>query len=441
MRKGSSRWALLGLALLAPAQARADEAALMDRIEQLELRIDDLEADKARSASGASGGGWEKRVRLSGSANTGFYGGNLEPFAFDDAFKVWDLRLFVDADLGRAVQLGETEVFRNIAFFFEWNLVRLNELENDVGELYVDFQGFLEQDWLNFQVGRFQIPVGEAYLRYSRGYSQNPFVTNPVGGPWWWDEGIRFYGSADGGRYGYVASVTNGDTPFNYTTGSGHQGTLKLFWRPLEWLYMSVSGLRSGELGGDEGPASASLWLGESWGRVFGSSTTVPSFQDGVIVPPGPATFHDSWLAAADTVIELEDKFRMWLAYGHSQLDSDAPGYDRSLHYWIAELILKGAWLTEDLRPFYLGLRANALDTFDDGDGYALDARLRSTLGYNIESLTAYSLVLGWNLTSNVRLRAEYTRLDIDLVRGVTDAIRHAGSDADLYGVEVGVAF
>jgi hypothetical protein len=435
----TSRVALALVALCSGAARAADEAALLERIDQLELRIQDLEADKERSASGASSGGWEKRVRLSGSANTGFYGGNLAPF--DDSFKVWDARLFVDADLGRAVRLGDTEVFRNIAFFFEWNLVRINELDNDVGELYVDFQGFLEQDWLNFQVGRFQLPVGEAYLRYSRGYSENPFITNPVGGPWWWDEGVRFYGSADGGRYGYVASVTNGDTPFNYTNGSGHQGTLKLFWRPLEWLYMSVSGLRSGELGDTGSPASASLWLGESWARAFGSGTSVPSFQDGAVVPPGPTVLHDTWLGAADLVVELEDKFRMWLAYGHSQIDSDAPGYDRSLHYWIAELILKGAWLAEDLRPFYLGLRANALDTFDDGDGYALDKRLRPSLGYNLESLTAYSLVFGWDLTANVRLRAEYTRLDLDAVRGVTEAIRRAASDADLYGLEVGVAF
>jgi hypothetical protein len=181
----------LALLLLGSAAARADEAELLDRIQDLELRIQDLEAERNRGP-GAASGGWAERVRLGGSANTGFYGGNTQ--VFDDSFLVWDARLFVDADLGRAVQLGEQTVFRNVAFFFEWNIVRIGELDNDVGELYADFQGFLARDFLNFQVGRFQIPVGEAYLRYSQGYADQPFITNPVGGPWWWDEGVRFYG-------------------------------------------------------------------------------------------------------------------------------------------------------------------------------------------------------------------------------------------------------
>ena len=46
------------------------------------------------------------------------------------------------------------------------------------------FQGFLGHSALNFQVGRFQIPVGETYLRYSQGEASKPFMTHPVGGPW-----------------------------------------------------------------------------------------------------------------------------------------------------------------------------------------------------------------------------------------------------------------
>jgi hypothetical protein len=361
---------------------------------------------------------------------------------FDDSFQVWDARLFVDADLGRAVPLGEQTVFRNVAFFFEWNIVRIGELDNDVGELYADFQGFLDRDFLNFQVGRFQIPVGEAYLRYGQGYADQPFITNAVGGPWWWDEGVRLYGATPDGRYGYVASVTNGDTPFNHTNGSGHQTTLKLFWRPLEWLYLSASGLRSGELGTVDTAASASLWLGESWARAFGSGTSVPSFQDGAAVPPGPNVLEDTWLAAGDVVIEFEDKLRAWLAYGQHAIDSaDGSFYDRTLHYWIAELVLHGAWASAALRPFYMGLRANALGTYDSDEGYALDKRLRPTLGYNVDRLTAYSVVFGWDLTEHVRLRAEYTRLLVDLVHGVPSAIRDTAGDFDLYALEVGVSF
>jgi hypothetical protein len=205
---------------------------------------------------------------------------------------------------------------------------------------------------------------------------------------------------------------------------------------------VSASGLRSGEVGTPDSGASAALWLGESWARAFGSGTSVPSFQDGVAVPPGPSVLEDTWLAAGDVVLDFEDKLRAWLAYGHHGIDSaDGDFYDRTLHYWIAEVVLRGAWAAEALRPFYMGLRANALATYDGDEGYALDKRLRPTLGYNVEQLTAYSIVFGWDLTANVRLRAEYTRLLVDLVHGVPDAIRDLAGDFDVYALEVGVSF
>jgi hypothetical protein len=49
--------------------------------------------------------------------------------------------------------------------------------------------------------------------------------------------------------------------------------------------------------------------------------------------------------------------------------------------------------------------------------------------------------VLGWELTSHLRLRAEYTRTDIDLVRGVTPAIRLGAGKADYFAVAMGAAF
>lgn len=432
----------LGLALLAPGGARANEAALLERIEQLELRIQDLEATQPQAPAAVPSSGWADRVRLSGSADVGYFGSTGDFELFEDSFQIWDLRLFVDAELGRDVKLGERTLFRDIAFTFEWNVVRIGERDNDVGEIYVDFQRFLGSRWLNFQLGRFQIPVGEAYLLYSRGYASRPFVSNPVGGPWWWDEGVRLYGASDGRRYGYVASVSNGDTPFNYHSGSGHQLTLKLFWQPLEWLYVSASGLRSGEVGGNGVSASNALWLGETWARPFGSSTGAPSFQDGEPVPPGPQRLHDTWLAAGDVVLDFRDKLRLWLAYGFHEIDSDGGAfYDRQLHYWIAELILRGAWVSERLRPYYLGLRANGLGSYDRDEGYVVDQRLRGSVGYNAESLTAYSAVLGWDLTRQVRLRLEYSYVDLELVRGVPSALSDEAGALHSFIAEVGVSF
>ena len=92
----------------------------------------------------------------------------------------------------------------------------------------------------------------------------------------------------------------------------------------------------------------------------------------------------------------------------------------------------------------YLGLRANALGTYDNNEGYLLDSRYKSTLGYNMESLTAYSVVLGWELTNYVSLRAEYTLQDIELVKGAEAAIPGISGEVDdvnYYGLEVAISF
>ena len=439
----------LALVLLldaSPAVAeKASEAELLERIEQLELRLRDLETQGSDASSGGAaspGGGWARRLRLGGSANTGFYGGDANSVHDPSSFLVWDARFFVDADLGENVSVGETTIFRNVAFSFEWNLMRLGRLFNDVGELYADFQGLLSQDALNFQLGRFQIPVGEAYLRYSQGYAAKPFVSSTVGGPWFWDEGIRFYGRDDEYGVGYVSSISDGDTPFNADSDGDKQVTLKLFWEPWSWLHVSASGLRSGRLGSSSEAASGALWLGETWARSLGSGSGVPVYQDGVEVPNGPNRLDDTWLAAGDAILDFEDRARVWLAYGRYAMNAAGDSsYDRVLHYWIAETLLRGAWLSETLRPFYLGLRANALGTYDDGEGYLVDFRQGGSLGYNVEALTAYSAVLGWELNQNLRLRAEYTHNDIDLVRGVTQSMRNAAKKADTFGVEVGASF
>jgi len=438
-------------ALAAPAAAEpegADTEALLERIEQLEQRIRDLETDRDEreerplAAAPSGGADWTRVVRLGGSANAGYFGGEDNAFVEPDSFQVWDARLFVDAQLGERIGLGERTVLRNVGFLFEWDLVRQGSLDNRVGELYVDFQGVLGRDALNLQVGRFQIPVGEAYLRYSRGYADKPFISNPVGGPWWWDEGVRLYGSTDEGVLGYVASLSDGDTAFNAESSYGRQGTLRLFARPAPWLYASVSGLYSGRTGSSTSPASAALWLGESWARAFGASTGVVNYQDGAAIPDGPNVLASNWLVGADVIFDFRDRLRAWLAYGRYEIDSTGGSvYDRVLHYWIAEAVLRGAWLSETLRPFYLGARGSGLGTYRDDEGYALDRRFRGTLGYNMESLTAWSAVLGWELTRHLTLRAEYTFRDVDLVDLPDGALRAAARDTDYFGIEVGASF
>ncbi len=442
----ATRTLLFFALLLAPAAGRAAASAteemLLERIDQLEQRIDDLEANQPKRRVPSESLDWTRRVRLGGSANVGYFGGQRNSNFDPDSFDIWDARLFVDADLGQGIGLGERTIVRNVGFSFEWDLVRIGNLQNQVGDLYVDLQGLFEQDAANAQVGRFQIPVGEAYHLYGHGTANKPFVSNPVGGPWWWDEGIRLYGSGPEGRFGYVSSISDGETPFNADSDEGKQLTLKLFVKPWPWLYLSASGLRSGEIGSDSTPANGALWLGESWARAFGSGSGVPNFQDGAAIADGPNQIEETWLAAGDAILDFRDRARLWLAYGRYAIDSrSGTTYDRVLHYWIAELLLRGAWASDLLRPFYVGVRANALGTYDGDEGYLLDVRRSGSLGYNMESLTEYSAVLGWELSHYLRLRAEYTRSQIDLVRGVTSDLRAAARDADFFAIELGASF
>ncbi len=443
-----------------PAGASAREAQLLERIAELENRVrqleDESEAPRERElerrlealetqdAAGAGAPGWPARLRLSGSASTGYFDSAADGFFPEGSFDVWDARLFLEADLGRDVRVAERRVLRDMGLVFEWDLVRVGKLQNQVGDLYADLRGIADTDLLNLQAGRFQIPVGENYLRFGRATHDNPFVTNPVGGPWWWDEGLRFYGSSPEDRLGYVASVTDGETPFNADVDSDPQLTLKLFARPTDWLYVSASGLRAGRIGSSSSssPAMGALWIGESWPRAFGSGTGVASFNDGVAIPDGPNGLEGVTLLGGDVVVSLRDWARLWLAYGRVRIDSDGPSlYDRDLQYWIAELIVEGRGVSPLLDPFYVALRSSGWGTFDRAEGYLLDARYKDTLGYNQRWLQAMSLVLGWRLTSLATLRAEYTVQRVALVRGVTQAIEDAAGRGDFLALDLGVAF
>ncbi|MDP3940295.1 MAG: hypothetical protein Q8R92_19440 [Deltaproteobacteria bacterium] len=412
----------------------------LQRFDALTGRLDDLEVAVQESSTGVPR--WVRDLRISGGANLGYFEGGDNSWFPDGSFQVWDSRLFVEGDLGRDISFGEKRVIRDISFLFEWDLVRLGELSNQVGELYVDFHGVFDTDWVNLQFGRFQIPVGENYLRFGQGYRDNPFISNTVGGPWWWDEGLKVYGAGYNGKLGYVASVTNGETPFNSSRDENKQLTLKLFTNPTRWLHLSASALRSGKLGSNSVPGLASLWLGESFPRAFGSGTGVPNFDHGVAVPDGPFQLENVSLYGADAILSFEDKVRLWLAYGIVGVDSEGPDiYDRNLSYWIAELILQGRLASPALTPLYLGVRANGYGTYDDNEGYLLDLNRAGTLGYNMKSLNAYSLVLGWHLTEKTTLKAEYTIQDIDLVRGVAPAMTSAAGRANYFAFELGFFF
>ncbi len=461
------------LAVLAPP-ARAEDAITRERFDalerrneelavhnqDLEQRLEDLEqrdrertqSDTAKENDFGALTDWARRIRISGSAQTGYlYGGAETPFE-DVSFSVWDARLFLDADLGRAITVGDTTIARNASFTFEWNIVRLGQLQDDggspgpVGEAYIELQGLGGSRWFNMQVGRFLIPVGENYLRFSKGYKDNPFITDTVGGPWWWDEGVRLHGSDDGGHFGYVASISNGDSDFSVDSSREPQYTLKLWARPNSWFYASVSALHAGQTGSDKDgfPASGALWLGETWATPVGSLTPwIPVYQNGVASAGAPSWQVDSTtLFGADLILTSERFGRLWLGGGRYAIDAaQSTSFDRDLYYWIAEWVLHGDSIKPELAPFYLALRANGIGTYDADKGYVLAIQQAFTLGYNEQSLEAYSIALGWNLTRWTTLRTEFSHQEVSLVNGAPRSLRDLAGGANYFGVTLGAAF
>jgi len=467
------RFAVLAVLASVALPARAEDTITRERFEalerhneelavhnqDLEQRLEELEQrDRERTQAGNAEKNdfgaltdWARRIRISGSAQAGYlYGGAETPFE-DVSFSVWDARLFLDADLGREIALGDTTIARNAGFTFEWNIVRLGQIQDGsepgpVGEAYIELQGLGGSRWFNTQVGRFLIPVGENYLRFSKGYKDNPFITNTVGGPWWWDEGVRLYGSDDASRFGYVASISNGDGAFGVDSSRDPQYTLKLWARPNSWFYASVSALHSGQTGSDKDGAAAdgALWLGETWATAVGSLTPwIPVYQNGVATAGAPSGQIDSTtLFGADLIFTSERFGRLWLGGGRYAIDTaESTSFDRDLYYWIAEWILHGDSIKPELEPFYLALRANGIGTYDANKGYVLAIQQAWTLGYNERSLAAYSIALGWNLTPWTTLRTEFTRQDVSLVNGAPRSLRDAAGGANYFGLTLGAAF
>lgn len=444
--------ALGSLASEARAQsASSDEMVwLRQRVVELQSRVEELEAREeaaTRAAvSAAAPAPVSARdshpVRLGGSATLTWFNGDEDSPVREQGFDVWDARFFVDAELSREARLGERTLFRHASLGFEWNLVRLADVDNTVGELFVDLRELGGRPWLNAQIGRFHVPVGEAYKRYSRGTRDNPFITNAVAGPWWWDEGVKLFGQDEDGRYGYVASFTDGEGFVNGNGDADAQTTLKLFVRPAEWLELSASALRSGEIGKAGDDEVGSLWIGEAWAIPFGDMTGVVNFQDGAPIADGPEEFSDSTLLGADAIAQFGRHARLWLSGGGLHLDAEQGStYDRRLKYWLAELVLQGSLASPALEPFFVALRANGLGTYDRDEGYSLDSRYLGTLGFNARSLEAYSIGAGWRLSDALTFRLEYTLFDLALVDGVTPEMREAADRAGFFGAGLGVDF
>jgi hypothetical protein len=239
----------------------------VNQIEQTDLQrsreLDHLEADvKDGSAKGAGNFSLGK-VSLSAEGGAAFFNTGSEGAFPNSEFRVDEARLFVEAP-----------VLENVYFFSEINLMT-REAENlsvQLGEAYLDFEN-VSQLWnrdrmLNIRLGRMYIPFGEEYLaRYA---IDNPLISHSLSDIWGVDEGIELYGKI--GKVSYVLAVQNGG-PSGVRDFNGDKSIAgRLSFDPNQWLHLSASGLRTGDLQ-RPGDYWSELWFGNGWFFPFGSTT------------------------------------------------------------------------------------------------------------------------------------------------------------------------
>lgn len=241
----------------------------VNKIEQTDRQrsreMEQLESEAKDSSGPAKGAGnfGSGKVSLSAEGGAAFFNTGKEGAFPNSEFRVDEARLFVEA-----------QVLENVYFFSEINLMtrEAEDLSVQLGEAYVDFEN-VSQLWnmdrmLNIRLGRMYIPFGEEYL--SRYAIDNPLISHSLPDIWGVDEGIELYGKL--GKFGYALAVQNGG-PSGVRDFNGDKSVSgRLSYDPNQWLHLSASGLRTGDLQ-KPGDYWSELWFGNNWFFPFGSTT------------------------------------------------------------------------------------------------------------------------------------------------------------------------
>jgi hypothetical protein len=384
------------------------------------------------------------RFHISGNADLEFLYGQSNSFASGTRFLIDNARVYLDVDLAREVTLGSGLLAQEASFYIEGDLYREARFTGTVGSLYLRVDGVGGVREINLKFGRFLVPFGEEYLRFSEGRPENPLLSFSVAAPYGWDDGILAFGALFEDQVRYFFALSSGDAYFNQGSGTGVSVEGKLTVRPAPWIELSVSGLHINRIGTAAHPAQSALeWSGENL-RPLGYGSAVPSFQEGAVIPPDPdGRLRDLAAWEGDLVLHAPEWGRLWLGYGGVDVHSGGSSlYDRSLRYAVVEAVFEMRALAGDLEPFYLAARWSVIGTFDSARGYLLGGlNAGDALGWNTERVTEVSVGVGFRMTSNIVLKVEASSFDFDLVRGVTPDLKSAATHRNYAGVGVSVHF
>lgn len=349
---------------------------------------------------------WFNRIHVGGSGAMRYSAGKPRAqLERNSAFAVHEAGLVVDVDLAK-----------DLSFWYDFALVRegVARSAQSVGGLtheqaYVRWDSALGQAWLNAKIGRVFTPYGEEYLHWNAVDSAFASRTTPF--PWALDEGIVLFGDLlPEGKLSYAASVQNGNSSFNYDDNPNKAVALTLQGRPLPWLRLMGSWLDLGKQGAPANRGRSEWWLSGQRIEPLGLNSS------GSGASPSPIVDAQAWEANAIAESSLG---RAWLSGGYVRVrDGGGKAFDRRIRYLTTELL---GYLPRTERKAYLAGRCSVIGTFSPAQGYRFAGTevAFSALGnnsspygefnYDQRELQRVSAAAGWDVSPNVRLKAEYS--------------------------------
>jgi hypothetical protein len=217
------------------------------------------------------------RIHFSVEGGVGFFDSGPQGQFSSGEFLVDEAKAFVEA-----------EIWNNIYFFGELNLITREEEEEDegnnihLGELYVEFESvsrfFGKEGLLSLRLGRFDIPFGEEYLR--RDAIDNPLISHSISDLWGVDEGVELYGSVK--KFEYVFAVQNGGEPIVHDFNTDKAIVGRASYKLSKNSYFSFSAMRTGKIDVLQDKFSE-LWFANSNLHMIGSPITTTTFQANLV--------------------------------------------------------------------------------------------------------------------------------------------------------------
>ena len=253
-------------------------------------------------------------IQLSGEAGAAFFQSGRDGQYPHGEFRIDEAKLFIDA-----------QVFDNVFFFTELNLTQRESPDEflSLGEIYFEIED-ISRFWgqphqLNVRAGRMDIPFGEEYM--VRDAVDNPLIMHSLSDVWGVDEGVELYGGL--GRLQYVLAVQNGG-PASLSDANGDKSVSgRLGVDPTQWLHLSASGMRTGNLQ-VKGDQTSAVWFGNGFFRAIGAPATTTHFQ--------------ADLAEADIQLRLpHSQVKTAGGYAHFSDNDTASINRRDLYYYSVE--------------------------------------------------------------------------------------------------------